>query len=96
MERRVDDLGRLVIPKEIRRKLSWGDHARIDIIEKDGHVELRLAEDACAVCGSEPFAKHPKSGKHICFSCLTGFVREAESAIGGVELQQVEDWGKEN
>lgn len=40
--RRLDDLGRVVIPKEIRRVMNWQDGNPIEIIPKDdGTVTLK-------------------------------------------------------
>lgn len=51
--RRVDDLGRVVIPKEIRRALEYRDDQPLEvIIQKDGDVLLRKFERGCVFCGS--------------------------------------------
>lgn len=43
--RRVDDLGRVVIPKEIRRARGWEEGAPIEIIPDGEDVILRLYGD---------------------------------------------------
>ena len=43
--RRVDDLGRVVIPKEIRRARGWEEGAPIEIIPDGNEVILRLYAD---------------------------------------------------
>ena len=43
--RRVDDLGRVVIPKEIRRARGWEEGAPIEIITDGNEVILRLYGD---------------------------------------------------
>lgn len=43
--RRVDDLGRIVIPKEIRRARGWEEGAPIEIIPDGNEVILRLYGD---------------------------------------------------
>ena len=43
--RRVDDLGRIVIPKEIRRARGWEEGAPIEIIPDGNEVILRLYAD---------------------------------------------------
>ena len=43
--RRVDDLGRVVIPKEIRRARGWEEGAPIEIIPDGKDVVLRLYGD---------------------------------------------------
>ena len=43
--RRIDDLGRIVIPKEIRRVRGWEEGAPIEIIPDGEDVILRLYSD---------------------------------------------------
>lgn len=43
--RRVDELGRVVIPKEIRRARGWEEGAPIEIIPDGNEVILRLYGD---------------------------------------------------
>ncbi len=43
--RRIDDLGRVVIPKEIRRVRGWEEGAPIEIIPDGEDVILRLYGD---------------------------------------------------
>ena len=43
--RRVDDLGRIVIPKEIRRARGWEEGAPIEIVHDGEDIILRLYGD---------------------------------------------------
>lgn len=43
--RRIDDLGRVVIPKEIRRARGWEEGAPIEIVPDGEDVVLRLYGD---------------------------------------------------
>lgn len=43
--RRIDDLGRIVIPKELRQKRGWTEGAPIEIIPDGNDVVLRLYGD---------------------------------------------------
>jgi AbrB family looped-hinge helix DNA binding protein len=44
--KKMDDLGRICVPKEIRRSLRWmgGDEIEI-VLQEDGSVNLRKHED---------------------------------------------------
>jgi len=42
--RTIDDLSRVLIPSELRKKLGWNTGTKLSIIEKDGMVILRPAE----------------------------------------------------
>ena len=44
MVRKLDDLGRIVIPKEIRRQLGWAPGTPMDIIPTDGGVIVRMSD----------------------------------------------------
>lgn len=67
--RRVDDLGRIVIPMELRRTL--GIHVKDPLsISVDGeNIILRKHEDSCAICGSESDTAEIR-GRSICSACV--------------------------
>lgn len=50
--RRVDDLGRIVIPMELRRTLGINVKDPISISVEGERIILRKHHDACAICGS--------------------------------------------
>ena len=68
MARKIDDLGRIVIPAETRRlfNIREGDHLAISI---DGAtIILRKIEDSCVFCGEVDELSVFK-GKPVCGSC---------------------------
>ena len=71
--RKIDDLGRIVIPAETRRlfNIREGDQLLISI-EGTGIV-IRKLESTCAFCGrnEDVFAY---KGKGICGDCRSGLV----------------------
>ena len=49
--RQIDDLGRIVIPKEIRRAMGMNEGSQIDILTTtEGMIILRKIEDGKPVC----------------------------------------------
>lgn len=51
--RRVDDLGRIVIPKELRSHLSIKSGSPLEIYtDEKGKVILSKFENSCAICAS--------------------------------------------
>ena len=66
--RKIDDLGRIVIPAETRRmfNIHEGDHLNISV--DGGHIRLRKVTDTCTFCGSDSDVSHFKE-KGICSSC---------------------------
>ena len=69
MIRKIDELGRIVIPKEIRKKLGINIKDPMEIYA-DGHsVTLRKIEDKCVFCGATKNLSSFKE-KLICKNCL--------------------------
>ena len=67
--RHIDELGRIVIPKELRKKLEINIKDPMEIYA-DGHsIILKKVEDNCIFCGKNKNIKEFKN-KKICQSCL--------------------------
>jgi AbrB family transcriptional regulator, transcriptional pleiotropic regulator of transition state genes len=66
--RKIDDLGRIVIPAETRRlfNIREGDHLFISV--EGGSIVLRKMTDTCTFCGSN-VKVIPFKGKGLCASC---------------------------
>ena len=68
--RKVDDLGRIVLPIELRRAMDLVEGAAVEIYTADdGSVVLRKYQPACIFCDSAKDITLFK-GKNICGSCL--------------------------
>ena len=68
--RRVDELGRVVLPIELRRTLDIAERDELEIFLEDDQIVLRKLEAACIFCG----AKHTLvlySDKHVCKECIS-------------------------
>lgn len=68
--RKVDELGRLVIPVELRRTLMIGEKDALEIFVEDDVVILKKYEPACIFCGQAKDVTNLK-GKNICQSCIS-------------------------
>jgi transcriptional pleiotropic regulator of transition state genes len=66
--RRVDDLGRIVIPMELRRTLGIGEKESLEIFVDDDRVILRVYRHACIFCSDTEDTTMYKD-KLICCSC---------------------------
>lgn len=66
--RKIDDLGRIVIPAETRRmfNIREGDHLLIAV--ESGNIVLRKLTDTCTFCGSDENVSQFK-GKGVCSNC---------------------------
>jgi transcriptional pleiotropic regulator of transition state genes len=67
--RRVDDLGRIVIPKELRRCLCIEEGDPLEIYVDGEQIILKKYEPTCVFCGEAKGIKNYK-GKNICKNCL--------------------------
>lgn len=67
--KKIDDLGRVVVPKDIRKALGInnGEEVRFEVI--DDTVIIRKAVSTCVFCGSEDKLTEIKD-KHVCKNCI--------------------------
>lgn len=75
--RKVDELGRIVIPIELRRHLGIHEHDALEIFTDKDSIVLRRYEpnDACVFC-SESEDTTEFGGRHICHDCLEELRKE--------------------
>lgn len=67
--RRVDDLGRIVIPMELRRTLGINVKDPISISTEGDRIILQKHRDSCAICGCED-CEHEIKGRAVCATCI--------------------------
>lgn len=67
--RKVDELGRVVLPIELRRTLNISEKDALEIYVDEENIILRKYEPACTFCGNAKDVKHFE-GKNICPSCI--------------------------
>jgi transcriptional pleiotropic regulator of transition state genes len=67
--RRIDALGRVVVPAELRRLLGIKEGDLLDIHVEQGQLVLHRLDPACAVCGGRDGLR-PVHDKHICAACV--------------------------
>jgi transcriptional pleiotropic regulator of transition state genes len=68
--RRVDALGRIVLPAELRRTMAIAEGDQLDIREDNGAIVLAKHEPACVFCGNDT-ALVSHHDRHVCRDCLT-------------------------
>ena len=68
MTRKIDDLGRIVIPAETRRMFNIREGDQLFISVEAGNIVLRKMIDTCTFCGSNSNVSQFK-GKGICSNC---------------------------
>nr|WP_278281447.1 MULTISPECIES: AbrB/MazE/SpoVT family DNA-binding domain-containing protein [Tepidibacter] len=67
--RKVDELGRVVIPIELRRTLNIAEKDALEIYVDGESIILKKYEPACIFCGNAKDIKH-FAGKNICPDCV--------------------------
>ena len=67
--RKVDELGRVVLPIELRRTLDIAEKDALEIYVDGATIILRKYEPACIICDSAKDITVYK-GKNICNDCL--------------------------
>ena len=75
--RRIDDLGRVVLPVELRRTLNLEVRDPVEIFIDGDAIVLRKYDAACLFCGA-PRDLRSYRGKQICRSCLRQLREETE------------------
>lgn len=68
--RRVDELGRIVLPKELRRTYGIDEGDALEIFTTDRGIVLRKYQPGCTFCGSVSITKLVKD-KPVCGDCIT-------------------------
>ena len=72
--RKVDELGRIVLPIELRRTLGIAVHDEMEIYIENDQVILRKYEHSCVFCTSTQNLVQYK-GKFVCNKCIYNFHR---------------------
>lgn len=67
--RKVDELGRVVIPIELRRTMDIAERDALEIFVEGSHIILKKYEPACIFCGQAKDVENFR-GKNICPKCL--------------------------
>lgn len=73
--RRVDDLGRIVIPMELRRTLGIKVKDPMAIYVEGDRIILQKHRDACAICGETENEMVDVKDRPICTECVTAVKR---------------------
>lgn len=68
--RKVDELGRIVIPIELRRTMGIEEKDALEIYVDNEKIILKKYEPACIFCGNAEDVSNYK-GKNLCRACLT-------------------------
>ena len=68
----MDDLGRIVIPRDIREAFGWGDGTKLEITISDITVKsivVREVSPCCSLCRAESENLMKIEKGHVCEQC---------------------------
>lgn len=74
--RRIDSVGRFVLPIELRRTLDIDDNDSLEIFVEDNTIILKKYQPACIFCNNARDVSTYK-GKNICVECLRDIAKRA-------------------
>lgn len=69
IERAVDDLGRIVLPKEMRNKLEFKENQKVNIKLFKNYIQIEKSKSICCFCDNEKDIEYYNNFP-ICSSCL--------------------------
>jgi len=75
MVRKVDGLGRIAIPVELRRKMEINTKDHLEIFVDEENVVLKKYEPACLFCGNTNNMKH-YGNRIVCQECIDKLAKE--------------------
>lgn len=76
--RKVDELGRVVIPMELRRTLGIGEKDGLEIFVNGQDIVLRKYAPGCVICGAVDEELKAFRGKLQCVGCINEFAKLAK------------------
>lgn len=82
VRRKIDDLGRVVIPASMRKVLGIGVGDELDVRVEGEALVLSRPSTACTFCGGDLHLEE-LHGKLVCWSCLAALQRRAEDVVEG-------------
>ncbi|MBO5907934.1 MAG: AbrB/MazE/SpoVT family DNA-binding domain-containing protein [Clostridia bacterium] len=75
--RNIDELGRIVVPKEIRQRMGIANNDPVEIYIEGDKVILTKYTPVCHFCGSDSEVCDFK-GKKICKSCISDIINSTK------------------
>jgi transcriptional pleiotropic regulator of transition state genes len=75
--RKIDELGRVVLPKELRNTMNLPEGTPMEIFTEGDTIVLKKYQPGCVFCGGMDSMKE-FGGQHICGKCVET-IREALS-----------------
>ena len=78
--RKIDELGRIVLPSELRRVFGIREGEELEISVDGERVILQKRDDLCLFCGAEDPAVEYR-GRRVCQGCAEELGRKAPDEV---------------
>ena len=75
IERTIDDLGRIVLPKEMRDKLQFKKNQKVNIKLFKNHIQIEKSKLDCCFCDSEKDIEY-YNNVPVCSLCLEEIIKK--------------------
>ena len=72
--RKIDDLGRIVLPIELRKRMRIDQRDPMEIYVEDDMIILKKYDNECIFCSSKK-GLIPFKNKYVCASCAKEIVK---------------------
>ena len=72
--RKIDAVGRIVLPIELRKTMNITDDSSLEIFVDDDKIVLKKYQPACIFCNEDDNVVLYK-GKNICTNCIDALVK---------------------
>lgn len=82
--RKIDELGRVVIPMELRKTMSIGEKDPLEIFVDGDRIILKKYAPGCTLCGSVNELTSLYPGKLVCSGCVKIIVRDENKLMSEV------------
>ncbi len=78
--RKIDDLGRVTLPKEDRTILTLEENTCVEIVREGEEIIIRKYQEYCTVCSEKLDNKnyYEIGNKLICRECATKFAKKVQ------------------
>ena len=68
--RKVDELGRIILPIEMRKQLGINENNPVDMVLDGGNITITKSVPTCVVCDGQELVRD-FNGKPLCNTCYT-------------------------
>lgn len=88
MRRRMDHLGRIVVPREYVKELNFEYKQMVDITVSGRSIQIRRAEPCCCICGHQERLSTLNDYTFLCSRCIINILERFHTPISSLEATE--------